>query len=237
MFKFINTKVNQIPISVSGKISKKLKINVEKHNLPVKHSEEYCNFLQAKEKHIYILSDKYSIKPSKEIVLIHKDNKYVTQVKLENDEKKYGKRIKNQMKKTFLPRDYPNSVRLGYYNFTQYAFMSGTFFHIMNFISTQVLINALGFGISKSGVILISAGLNWVIKDGIGQIGSIFFSSYFATSFERNLKQWRVISLLMYNVAIWFEISTMLISNPMHFLILASAGQASIYYTLYNFYF
>jgi hypothetical protein len=42
----------------------------------------------------------------------------------------------------------------------------------MNFITTQVLINSLNLNISKSTGLVFSAGMNWAIKEGIGQMGN-----------------------------------------------------------------
>lgn len=41
----------------------------------------------------------------------------------------------------------------------------------MNFITIQVLINSMGINVSKSGSFVFSAGMNWAIKEGIGQVG------------------------------------------------------------------
>jgi len=68
-----------------------------------------------------------------------------------------------------MPRDFPNSVRPGYQEFTNNMLLGNICGCAMTFISTQVLINSLGFNRNQS--IGISAGLNWVLKDTIGQIG------------------------------------------------------------------
>ena len=70
----------------------------------------------------------------------------------------------------FLPRDFPTSVRHGYYQFSKYMFLGNICGNTMMFISTQVLVNSLGF--NKNSSMAMSAGLNWVLKDTIGQIGN-----------------------------------------------------------------
>jgi hypothetical protein len=42
---------------------------------------------------------------------------------------------------------------------------------MMSFISTQVLINALNLNVGKASAFAFSAGLNWAIKEGVGQMG------------------------------------------------------------------
>lgn len=85
--------------------------------------------------------------------------------------------MKASMKRKFMnklcPRDYPYSVKSGYSGFSTYTFISNVSFNAMNFITTQVLINALNLNISKSAGVVFSAGLNWAIKEGVGQTGKI----------------------------------------------------------------
>ena len=120
----------------------------------------------------------------------------------------------------FLPRDFPFSVKKGYYDFSKYMFYSIMCFNIMNFLSTQALINSLGFSTSIAGRFAFSAGLNWVIKDGIGQLGSILFAAKFSHHMEANLKEWRLFANYLLNASIFMEILTLLL--PTHFLIIAS---------------
>jgi hypothetical protein len=96
--------------------------------------------------------------------------------------------MKASMKRKFMnklcPRDYPYSVKSGYAGFSNYTFISNASFNAMNFITTQVLINALNLNISKSAGVVFSAGLNWAIKEGVGQTGKMNenfknFKSYF----------------------------------------------------------
>jgi hypothetical protein len=88
----------------------------------------------------------------------------------------------------------------------------------MNFLSSQALITSLG--LSQGASITLSTGMNWVLKDGIGQIGSIFFTGKFSGSIEKDIKKWRIISLFMFNLSIIFEICTLW--KPEYFLAIAS---------------
>lgn len=81
---------------------------------------------------------------------------------------------KRKIVNKLCPRDYPYSVKKGYTGFSFYTFASNVSFNVMNFITTQVLINALNLNISKSAGFAFSAGMNWAIKEGVGQIGISF---------------------------------------------------------------
>lgn len=182
---------------------------------------------EGKVKHIYILTDKNSVKPSKKIQISKNGSTLITKINLTEDTSnlKLYQKLRVIVLKTFFPRNYPYSVEKGYYHFSKYSFLCGLFFHLMNFVSTQLLINSLGLGLSKSSSLAFSAGLNWVIKDGIGQIGSIFFSSKYSNMFEMQLKQWRILSLGILNIGVILEVGCITLSNPIHFLLLASLAQ------------
>jgi len=199
------------------------------------------------------MNDKHSVKPEKEYRVIH-ESKYEIDELTQKEKRKlitYGisviylekykvseKRsilsklkdsiflIQNKIMKIFLPRDYPYSVKEGYAGFSKYVFITNVCFNVMNFLSTQVLINSLGLNISDTKKYAFSAGLNWVIKDGVGQVGSIFFAAKYSHNIERNLKEWRMKANIISNAAILMEISTVL--SPQNFLFIASISNIRI---------
>lgn len=83
------------------------------------------------------------------------------------------KNLKRIFLKNIFPRDYPYSVKEGYEGFSKYTFLSNVCHNIMSFISTQVLINSLNLNVNRAGAFALSAGLNWAIKEGVGQMGNI----------------------------------------------------------------
>ena len=126
-------------------------------------------------------------------------------------------------RKNFLPRNYPHSVREHYISYCNTTIILGSMINMMNFLSTKTLINHLGTAEQKS--IPISAGLNWVLKNGIGQFSSFIFGSVLSHSFEINLKQWRFTSFIIGNIAIFIEMFCMKINSPMKLLFLSSLAQ------------
>ena len=50
----------------------------------------------------------------------------------------------------------------------------------------QSLLQAVGVGAKKS--LPAAAGINWVLKDGLGRLGRLSVSTRFGTSFDSNLK-------------------------------------------------
>jgi hypothetical protein len=82
------------------------------------------------------------------------------------------KSIRVEFNRKIYPRDYPHSVKNGYSVFSKNHFMSNVIFNTSNFITIQLLINSMGLGISKTTTAVFSAGMNWAIKEGIGQVGN-----------------------------------------------------------------
>ena len=69
----------------------------------------------------------------------------------------------------------------------------------------QSLLYAVGLG---AGSIPMAAALNWVIKDGLGQLGGVLFASYLGTSqaFDSNPKKWRFVSSLSMDASTLMEV-------------------------------
>lgn len=228
-------------------ISKNSSFDIEKNSKPESIKSE---------KYIYVITDRYSVKPDYEIKLtkIKTGNEHINKNSLIHSQDAHSYNYKCQInnynrisylspkdisqiskiftKRVFFPRDYPQSVRSGYFDFMKFSFLAGICFHTMTFISTQVLINTLGITSSQNQSLTLSAGLNWVIKDSVGQIGSIIFSAKYSNSIEMNIKQWRLISLYIYDLGILLEISTMLYPN--YFLLIASVSTICTIYLFNN---
>lgn len=207
-----------------------LKLLIEnRHSLSSTHASVYASLIKISRSYFsqsngdiikYKLhTEKYSGKPLTEIIF-EKEKEMC----IRNNTNNTVDNCFNYCKKMFLPRDYPRSVREGYLHYTNYSFLIATLINWMDFLSTQSLINSLG--VSKQTSMKLSPGLNWVIKDGIGQFVSIFFATKYSRSFERNLKQWRILTLLIYNSALYLEIICMKIQNPFTILTLASLAQS-----------
>lgn len=65
-----------------------------------------------------------------------------------------------------------------------------------------------------------AASLNWVIKDGIGQLGGVVFASVVSNRFDADPKRWRFLAAVSMHSASFVELLTPLF--PGYFLPLAS---------------
>lgn len=121
----------------------------------------------------------------------------------------------------FLPFGYPHTVDTGYAQYASLCFCSNVAGSAAMVLSTQALLHAaLGISIVNSSVL--SAGINWVIKDGVGQLGGIFFASKIGQTrgLDTDPKKWRMLSAMAMDISTFMEICTPLF--PGYFLLIAS---------------
>jgi len=115
----------------------------------------------------------------------------------------------------FLPENYPGSVQGAYRRFVGWNLVQMTFSSALGVLSTQQLLLALGIGSVSS-----SAALNWVLKDGLGQLGGVVFAGTVGSRFDGSVKYYRWVSSLVLNVACGLEMAAN--CYPSHFLLIAS---------------
>lgn len=138
----------------------------------------------------------------------------------------------------FLPADYPSSVTDGYARFAALGFCASVAGSAAMVLSTQTLLLAVGiFGHNSIGgsgqdhdnavnAGILAGALNWVLKDGIGQLGGVWFASYMGRSsrtsqFDASPKYWRMVSALVLDAATLLEITSPLVPSA-HVLAVAS---------------
>lgn len=122
-----------------------------------------------------------------------------------------------------LPSGYPSSVHSSYASYASYSFISSTVSTTTMVLSTQSLLLAVGVG--QEAAAPISATLNWILKDGIGQFGGILFASKVSSStnsVDKDPKKWRMVSAIGMDIAVFMELMTPLF--PSHFLMIASVA-------------
>lgn len=82
----------------------------------------------------------------------------------------------------------------------------------------QALLFAVG--LNATTAIPAAAALNWVIKDGLGQFGGMFFASLVNKKFDADPKKWRLVAAVSLDAATLVEVLTPLF--PHLFLPMAS---------------
>lgn len=125
--------------------------------------------------------------------------------------------LTSSKKNFFLPENYPGSVKSTYAGYMKYNLLLQCSSSALGVLSTQQLLVALG-----AGSLTASAALNWIMKDGIGQLGGVIYAGTTGGRFDENPKFYKWVSAVSLNISCAIEMVTPL--YPGHFLLLASIG-------------
>ncbi|KAJ2319628.1 hypothetical protein IWW52_001856, partial [Coemansia sp. RSA 2704] len=88
----------------------------------------------------------------------------------------------------FLPTDYKNSVTAEYLDYTKWQFLHNVLGSASGVLATQAMLYAMGLG---AGALPLSAAINWVIKDGFGQLGGVVYATMVGQKFDSDPKHQR----------------------------------------------
>ena len=127
--------------------------------------------------------------------------------------------ITGNLVSVFLPKGYPDSVNPDYRRYIIGQSISTLFSSAGGVLSLQCLLHAVGLG---AGSIPLAAALNWVIKDGLGQIGGVLFASLVNNRFDAEPKRWRFLSSLSLECSSFIELLTPL--APYYFIPIAAVA-------------
>ncbi len=116
-----------------------------------------------------------------------------------------------------LPKGFPDAVHKNYLSYVKWQTLQYIVGSMSGVLSMQALLYAVGLG---SGAIPLAAALNWIIKDGLGQLGGVVFASKVSTNFDADPKKWRFRGEVALTLSTLLEIITPLF--PKFFLPLAS---------------
>jgi len=126
--------------------------------------------------------------------------------------------------KHLVPVGYPKTISPGYTRHASYCFVGSVAGSTAMILSTSSLLVAVGVGTHTAAPM--AASLNWILKDGVGQIGGMLFaskiSSRSAINIDADPKRWRMFSAVSLDIATLVEILTLL--SPENFLLIASAA-------------
>jgi hypothetical protein len=108
-----------------------------------------------------------------------------------------------------LPAQYPNSVAPGYLRFASFCFTASVAGSAAMVLSTQTLLLAVGVvGSNVQQASIMAGAFNWVMKDFVGQLGGVLFTSQMGKTraFDTDPKRWRMVSAMALDGATLLEI-------------------------------
>lgn len=130
------------------------------------------------------------------------------------------RRVRNQLFATFLPVGYPHTVGRNYLAFCGWQFVTNVAVGATGVLSSAFLLYAVG--LSGGAAVPTAGAVNWVLKDGVGQLGTLLFGKAIAHNFDIHSKTWYFLSTVLLCAAMGIEIVTAVV--PGYFLILGSTA-------------
>jgi hypothetical protein len=119
-----------------------------------------------------------------------------------------------------LPRGFPASVGVDYVRYSTWSAVAGVCSSAGGVLATQSLLCAIGVG--QDTALPLAASLNWVLKDGIGQLAAVVSAAIISDRFDADPKRWRGVAAVAEAGARCLNASTPF--APWAFLPIASAA-------------
>ena len=111
--------------------------------------------------------------------------------------------ILESLAQVFLPVGFPATTAPGYLRFQILDSIQGLSSYLRGILATQALFSGMGVGDVESTAL--AATLQWVTRDGASMLGSLIFAWLGATSFDRNVRQWRLFADLINDFGLTIE--------------------------------
>ena len=121
-----------------------------------------------------------------------------------------------------LPVGYPESATDNYSLFVRYNLVQVSLISITRILSTQAMLLAVGIG--QPGALPMAAVINWLLKDGLGHLGSILVGTKINTKFDSDPKRYKFLSVFLGQCANCLGILSL--TRPTMFLVFTSLSAA-----------
>lgn len=108
------------------------------------------------------------------------------------------KKVKKVLQATFLAAGYPTSVGSNYLQYTLWQAVTNFATTANGVLASTFLLYSVGLG---AGAIPTAGALNWVLKDGLGQMGTLLFGKAIAHNFDIHSKTWYFMSFALLSTA------------------------------------
>ncbi|TBU33480.1 vitamin B6 photo-protection and homoeostasis-domain-containing protein [Dichomitus squalens] len=132
-------------------------------------------------------------------------------------------RIFSWLRQMFLPTNYPQSVHSSYASFHILQALETTMATITSVLCNQALLTSVGM--SAEGSVFGAVAVQWIIKDGAGEVAKLFFIRHFSTYFDSHPKTFTLFGEVLGCLGSGLQIATVLIApSPLNFLLCAAGG-------------
>ena len=120
--------------------------------------------------------------------------------------------------RSFFPD--PASVSPDYWAYCRWRGAHRLCSSMLSNFATQALLAAVGVGASRS--LPAAAGINWLLKDGLGRVGRLGVATRFGEAFDADIKRFRFATSVLFTASVGLELATP--AFPRQFLALAAAA-------------
>ncbi|TPX31976.1 hypothetical protein SmJEL517_g04819 [Synchytrium microbalum] len=147
-------------------------------------------------------------------------------------EKILPRRLAAYLRALFLPVGYPESVHPTYAKVHFWQFLETYVGSMVGVLCTEAMLTSLG--VEASAAAGGAVAIEWVLKDGFGEIGKLFFIQRFAKSFDSHPKSWKIVGEASSLFGSFVQLLTV-VAPASAFLPLASFGYAcrSIHFSIW----
>lgn len=125
------------------------------------------------------------------------------------------------LRDVFLPLGFPHTVGPGYWEYQMYDSLQGICSYLRGVVSSAHVLHAAGVGNREATAW--SAALTWALKDGMGMMGGLVFSSWAAPLFDSYVKEFRLFADLINNLGLTLDMLSPLVPSRL-FLWVAAAS-------------
>ncbi|GAX27431.1 hypothetical protein FisN_23Hh105 [Fistulifera solaris] len=128
--------------------------------------------------------------------------------------------ISRSLQDVFLPVGFPQTVGPGYWEYQLYDSLQGICSYLRGVVSSAHVLHAAGVGNREATAW--SAALTWALKDGMGMMGGLVFSSWAAPLFDSYVKEFRLFADLINNLGLTLDMLSPLV--PSHLFLWVAAA-------------
>jgi hypothetical protein len=133
-----------------------------------------------------------------------------------------SKDLKFWSHKALLPVGYPDSVTKNYIKFVKLNMAQVVCISLTRILSTQAMLLAVGLG--QGGALPMAAVMSWLLKDGLGHLGSVLAGTSINVKFDSDPKKYKFISMSLGQGANLLAILSL--AKPGMFLVLTALSSA-----------
>ena len=126
-----------------------------------------------------------------------------------------------ELRRIFLPSGFPETVSADYVAWLRWHLVSLLFRDVLEILTAQSLLVALGMG-STPGALPLTAAAKWVLKDGVGSFATLLAGAFGGQKYDEDPKRWWALTNALEDVARAIELVTP--AAPTLFLPLAASA-------------